>query len=188
MANANTNGSKRSAMATPDDIRELFRRHRTELEWLARFITADPAMAQACVTDACASSELATSVFKEWLLNWARYSTIRSAVQTQRTLVKRLAPKYERNACVHRSHEPLSKESLEFVVEESCLLMNRLDALSRITLVTCGVEGNSVADVAVMLGISRASAQTAYCSALDSVEVLRCQCLAVQRGDLAMSN
>lgn len=188
MVSEYTTGSNREAFATPNDIRELFHRHRTELEWLAHFVTTDKALAEACVSDACASSKSATSIFKEWLANWARYSTIRSAVQTQRSCIKRLAPKYERTGCVHHSHEPLSRESLEFVVEESWLLINRLDVVSRTALVMCGIEGHSIADAAVMMGISRASSQAAYCAALDYIEVLRCQCLAADSGDAAASN
>ncbi len=189
MLNDYTNGSNcRETFATTNDVRGFFYQHRTELEWLAHFVTADRAVAEACVTDACASSESAARIFKEWLPKWARYATIRSAVQTQHSWIKRLAPKYERNACVHRSHEPLSRDSLQFVVEESCLLVRRLDVVCRTALVMCGIEGNSVADAAVMLGITRSSAQAAYCAALDVVEVLRCQYVVFECGEIAMTN
>jgi DNA-directed RNA polymerase specialized sigma24 family protein len=188
MASPHNHENSREEFASASDVREFFHEHRTELQWLAHFISANRAVAEACVSEACALSESATNVFKEWLATWARYSTIRSAVQSQRSLIGHLAPKYQRSACRHSNHQPLSLEALELVVEESEVFISRLDVISRTALVMCGIEGHSLSDVAVMLGISRPSVQGAYCAALDWVEIVRCQCLASETGNAAMCN
>jgi len=167
--------NRRKAFASVRHIRGVFHEHQAELEWLAYFITGDREIAAACVTDACALSESHNNVFQEWVARWARYATIRSAIQTQRARIKQLFPKYDHHDVCSRHYEPLPRKRLELLVTESEVLVVRLDVLSRAALVICGIEGNSIADAALLLGISKANAQAAYRAALDAVDVIRCE-------------
>ena len=46
----------RSGFASYQEVRDVFREFRGELEWLAYFITGDENVAAACVEDACGFS------------------------------------------------------------------------------------------------------------------------------------
>ena len=68
-----------------------------------------------------------------------------------------------------RRHEPLSADLLELFVEESDILVSRLDVISRAVLVICGIEKHSVRDAALLLGVSSACVRAAYCAGLQSL-------------------
>jgi len=181
MAGPQINNKNQRAFASVNDIRAVFHEHRAELEWLAYLITGDRAIAAACVTDACASSESPNSVFAEWLLTWARHTTIRSAIDTQHDRIKQVSVNYDHNA-VQPQQEALTGEVLELVVHRSGVLISKLDVVSRTALVICGVQKSSIADAALMLGVSRTVASAAYSAALDFLEVLRCEHLEHESG------
>jgi DNA-directed RNA polymerase specialized sigma24 family protein len=164
---------KHREFASASDIRDVFHEHRAELEWLAYFITGDRAVAEACVTEACALSESHNSVFVEWLLTWARHATVRSAIEAQRERIKQLTVVYNHPGFIRQVHEPLSNDWVESVVEESDALIAKLDVVCRAALVICGIHGKSVADAALMLGICKGGVQVAYRKALDDLEVTR---------------
>lgn len=159
--------------ASANDIRKVFHEHRVELQWLAYFITGDRAVAEACITDACALSESRSSVFVEWLLTWARHASVHSAIETQRERIKQLTVLYNQPAFIRQVHESLSKDWVELVIEDSDALIVKLDVVCRSALVICGIQGKSVADAAVMLGICKGGVQAAYRKALDGLEATR---------------
>jgi len=170
-----TSIGQRSSLASADDIREVFRENDAELQWIGYFITGDSEAAAACVANACNLSESRNGVFPEWLLTWARYATIRCAIDSERERVKKASSNYCQPRFIRQVHEPLSGEALEFVITESDTLIGRLDVVCRITLVICGVYGKSVADAALMLGISVGGAQAACSAAMNVVEAARHQ-------------
>lgn len=163
----------RSGFASYQEVRNVFREFRGELEWLAYFITGDEHVAAACVEDACGFSESHNPVFEEWLLHWARYATIRSTIEAARSRIQRLSRHYAQAACVHRTHEPLSADLRELFIEESDILVSRLDVISRAVLVICGIEKHSIRDAALLLGVSSACVRAAYCTGLQSLDVLQ---------------
>ena len=163
----------RSGFASYEDVRSVFREFRGQLEWLAYFITGDEDVAAACVEDACGLSQLHNQVFEEWLLHWARYATIRSTIDAVRSRIQQLSRRYDQPACVHGRHEPLSADLLELFVEESDILVSRLDVISRAALVICGIEKHSIREAALFLGVSSACVRAAYCAGLQSLDVLQ---------------
>jgi hypothetical protein len=86
------------------EIGNVFTHYRDELEWLANFLTGDKNVSAACVIDACALAEWESPDFQEWLLEWARVGTIRSAVQIQQRRIAQLSSAYMARPCIHRGH------------------------------------------------------------------------------------
>jgi DNA-directed RNA polymerase specialized sigma24 family protein len=168
-----TRMESRSGFASYEEVRKVFREFRGELEWLAYFITGDQDVAAACVVDARGFSESHNPVFEEWLLHWARYATIRSTIDTVRSRIQQLSRRYAQPACVHGTHEPLSADLLGLFVEESDILVSRLNVISRAALVICGIEKHSIRDAALLLGVNSACVRAAYCAGLQLLDVLQ---------------
>jgi DNA-directed RNA polymerase specialized sigma24 family protein len=162
-------------LATPQHIRETFSRYRTQLEWLAYFITGDEVAAQSCVADACALATSRNQIFEDWLLHWAWHATMGAAIQMLRSRIGYLSPTYEPRVCEPRGHSPLSPDDVQLVLEETHLLVFRLDALSRCALVMFGIERRSSREAAMIMGVSRSNLELAYCAAIESLEVIRCE-------------
>ena len=171
----NTTVQNRSRIASRDEVRRVFSEFRQELEWLAYFITGNHDTAAACVMDACGVSQSHNQVFEEWLLQWARYSTLRSALHSQRARICELSSNYPQPACVHAKHDFLSANLIELLVAESDGLVSQLDLMSRAALMICGVEKHSVAEAALMLGVSSACVRAAYCMGFQCLEVMECE-------------
>ena len=170
-----TGVQNRSRYASDEDVRRVFSRFRAELEWLAYFIAGNQQTAAACVVEACGVSQSNNQVFEEWLLHWARYVTIRAAVQTQRSRMRRLSASYPQPNCAHDKHSLLSVELIELLVAEADNLIIQLDVISRAALIICGIEKHSVAEAALMLGVTSNCVRTAYCIGLQRLEVLQCE-------------
>lgn len=188
MAAAQINSNNRRTFATVSEIRDVFHEHRSELEWLAYFITGDKAIAAACVTEACELSESHRSVFTEWLLTWARHATTRSAIDTQHARIKQVCARYDGTTLSQPRQQPLTEETLEVLTRNSEFLVAKLDVVARSVLVISGMQKHSIADAALMLGVSRAVASAAYRVALDFLEVIRCELIAQESGNPVVCN
>lgn len=171
----------RPGLASVEAVKSTFSRYRNELEWIAYFITGDELMATACVADACALTLSTNTVFEDWLLHWARHATTRAAVQMLGIRIKELARTHEGKSCSHKAHPPLDAEDLELVMSETEYLISKLDVASRCALVLCGIERRRTREVALLVGVPDLTVISAYCSALQALEVLRCERL--QAGD-----
>ena len=169
-------------------IGRIFGNYQEELQWLANFLTGDERLAVACVVDACALAKSQNPDFEEWLLQWARLSTMRSAVEIQHSRIVRLAAVYKRRPCIHGGHKALSEDSFDLVVEESNVLVSRLDVLCRCALVLCGIEKQPAREAAFFLGVDPASVENAYCTALHFLEVIGCEQLQRQDNLAAICN
>ncbi len=156
-------------------IGRVFSQHREELEWLANFLTGDEKIAAACLVDACALAESENSDFDEWLPKCACLATIRSAVQIQQRRIVQLSFAYKQRPCIHGGHTALSSDWSEILVEESSVVIARLDVLCRSALVICGLDKRSAYEAAVLLGIDPAGVEGAYCAAIKSLEVISCE-------------
>ena len=157
------------------DVRMVFAEYREELEWLATLLTGDEKVAQACVIDACSLSESGKFNHREWLLEYARLATVRSAVETQRRRIAELASVYHRRPCLHNGHPTLSMDCLELLVTESDRLIAKMDVLARCAVVICGVEKRSFVEAACLLGIDVTSVESAYCAGFEFLEVIGCE-------------
>lgn len=146
--------------------RGVFTQYREELQWLATFLTGDNTIGQACVIDACALSDSENLPFQEWLLEWARLATIRSAAEMQKQKIAQLCAGPPHKPCIHGGHSGLTAASIEFVAEQSGLLLRKLDVLCRFALVLCGLEKRPVTEAALLLDVDSLSIENAYCAAL----------------------
>jgi hypothetical protein len=156
-------------------IGSVFNQHREELEWLANFLTGDETITAACLVDACALAESENPGRQEWLLKCASLATTRSAVQIQQRRIVQLSFAYKQRPCIHGGHRALSSDWREILVEESSVVIARLDVLCRSALVICGLEKRSADEAAALLGIDPAVVEGAYCAAIKSLEVISCQ-------------
>lgn len=170
------------------NVGAVFSDYHDELEWLATFLTGDEKLGAACVIDACALAESESSGFQEWLLEWARLATIRSAVQIHQRRIAHLSPAYMQRPCIHGGHPALSAASVEHLVENSRWIMTRLDVLCRFALVICGLEKRSAQKAALLLGVDRTSVEGAYCTAIKFLEVIGCEQFRAQNGFAATCN
>ena len=158
-----------------EDVGGVISQYREELEWLANFLTGDEKIAAACVVDACALAESGNSGFQEWLSEWARLATIRSAIQIQQRRIAQLSSAYMQRWCIHGGHTALSSDWREILEEESSILIAKLDVLCRSALVICGLEKRSSHEAALLLGVDRTSVEGAYCAAIKFLEVIGCE-------------
>lgn len=156
-------------------IGKLFREHREGLEWLAQFITGDEKVAAACVIDACTRSEWQNSSSATSLVKKMRIATILSALDTRTSRIAQLSQAHLRQVCMHAGHWALVQDAVELVVQESDLLVARLDVLCRCALVLCGLEKYSVQDAAHLLGIDCKRVENAFCAALEVLDVIGCE-------------
>ncbi len=164
-----------SGLASAEEIRMAFIENKQALTWLAEFLTDDETIASACVIDALSLTERAFEIGKEWLWTWPRYATIHSALDIQRIRIAQLSPVYNRGDCIPAHHGALSQDMVGFVASESSTVRRQLDVLCRFVLILCGVEQRSSGEAALLLGISEQAVAVAYCAALESLEVIRCQ-------------
>ena len=174
--------------AVHESVGGVLIQHREELEWLANFLLGDEKIAEACVVDACALAESVSPGVQDWRLKWACLTMIQSAVQMQQRRITQLAAAYKQRGCIHGGHTALSSDWRDVLVEESSVLIARLDILSRFVLVICGLQKRSTQQAAVLLGIDRASVEGAYCAAIKFLEVIGCEQFQRQNESAAVYN
>ncbi len=165
-------GASEAFYATTDDITRAVTQSRAELDWLAFFLTADGMMAEACIVDACALATRQTYLAQEWLGDWLKRATVRSAIEMQQRRLTALSHAYEKRPCLHYSHEPLAPHVSEVLKQVSAFAKHRMDVLCRFAIVLRGVQGHDASEAASMLNISRRSLDAAYCAALESFALL----------------
>ena len=164
-----------SGVASVEEIRAAFDENKQELIWLAEFLTGDDLMARACVLDACALTQSEYQIGQDWFWTWPRDATIRSILDLLRVRIAQLASVYESRSCFHGQHAPLSPDGIEWVGNHSDAVRLRLDVLCRFVLILCGVEQRSTVETALVLGVNRDAVEAAYCTVLESLEVMMCE-------------
>jgi DNA-directed RNA polymerase specialized sigma24 family protein len=162
----------RSRHASEGEVQEAFNEYREGLDSLALFLTGDPSMAEACIVDARALASTHNHVFEEWLEHWARRATILSAIEMQKASIAQLASGYERCPCPHQEHASIAPEFAGLLKNRGESLIYRTDVLCRCALVLRGIENYSAGEGALMLNISRAAFNGAYCAALQSLAIM----------------
>ena len=177
-----------SGIAGAEGIRTAFIENNQALTWLAEFLTGDEMIASACVIDACNLTEREYEIGQEWFWTWPHNATIHSALDIQRSRIAQLSPVYDRGGCTNEHHAPLSQDMIGFVASESDVIRHKLDVLCRFVLILCGVERQPPGEAALLLGISKHAVDVAYCAALDSLEVIRCQAILESGGWIDMTN
>jgi DNA-directed RNA polymerase specialized sigma24 family protein len=153
--------------ASSHEIQSAFAEQRNSLYWIALLITGDDALADLAVVNASALSANYSSVFRDWLIGWAKYATVRAAVREVRDLISASASYYVDSSSEHSDDDVLSDDqilSLRHVDPRE--IIAALDPLARCALVLRGIQRASLADCALMLDVSRGIVAEAYSQAL----------------------
>jgi DNA-directed RNA polymerase specialized sigma24 family protein len=154
-------------LASSDEIQSAFDEQREYLYWIAVLITGDKALADLAVVNASALSSKYSSVFRDWLNEWAAYATVRAAVREVRDLISASASHYVDSFSEHCADDVLSDDqimSLRHVDPREVIAA--LDPIARCALVLRGIQHASLADCALLLDVSRGIIAGAYSQAL----------------------
>jgi DNA-directed RNA polymerase specialized sigma24 family protein len=153
--------------ASSHEIQSAFAEQRNYLYWLALLVTGDDALADLAVVNASALSANYRGVFRDWLIGWAKYATLRAALREVRDLISASANHYVGSSCEHFDDDVLSDDqimSLRHVDPRE--VAAALDPLARSALVLRGIQHASLADCALLLDVSRGIVAAAYSQAL----------------------
>jgi len=156
-----------SGLASSHEIRSAFAEQRDYLYWIALLITGDSALADLAVVNASTLSANYSSVFRDWLIGWATYATVRAAVREIRDLISASASHYVDSSSEQSDGDVLSGDqimSLRNVDPRD--IIAALDPLARSALVLRGIQHDSIADCALLLDMPRRIVTAAYCQAL----------------------
>lgn len=159
--------SRSERIATADESRMLRDAEHNYVYWIALLITGDPVTAEKCLVDASALSATSSRSFHDWLSRWARSATARLAAASVQSVITPSAARCASWGCEHARHELLSPKEIEFIRQlDPKQIISDLDPLSRAILVMRGVQGFSVSDCALLLGVPGECVTRAYCHAL----------------------
>jgi hypothetical protein len=95
----------------------------------------------------------------------------------QQSRISLLASVHERTSGRQSKHAPLAPVVLDLLYDKPEELGLCLDVLCRAALVLIGIEHYSPGESAQILKISRTAVESAYCVALEFLEVLSCKML-----------
>ena len=156
----------KGSRASSHEIQSVFAEQRNYLYWIALLITGDDALADLAVVNASALSANYSGLFRDWLIGWAKYATVRAAVREVRDLISASASRYVDSSSEHADDDVLSEDqimSLRHVDPRE--IIAALDPLTRCALVLRGIQHASLADCALLLDVSRGIVAGAYSQA-----------------------
>jgi len=153
--------------ASASDITSCFHNEKGTLFRLAFLITGDEAQAEASVINAYEFTLQGKTPFRDWLLEWAKSATVRSAIRTRLDEIRRCESAYKDSYC--DDPEYLCQQTDQQRMAESIwhldpgLAICQFDPFARSVLVLRGALHASVRDCAVQLNVSRESIVAAQC-------------------------
>ena len=154
-------------IASSHEIQSAFAEQHDYLYWIAFLITGDEALADLAVVNASALSANYSSVFRDWLIGWATYATVRAAVREVRDLISASASRFAESSSEHCDDDVLSDDQIRSLRNiDPRDIIAALDPLARSALVLRGVQHASIADCALLLDMPRRIVAVAYCQAL----------------------
>lgn len=157
----------KSDLATPDEIRSAFAEQRGHLYWIALLITGDDTLTDLAVVNASALSANYSSVFRDWLNGWATYATLRAAIREVHGLISASARHLENSSFDHPDGAVFSDDQVASLRQvDPQEIIAALDPLTRSALVLRGIQHASIADSALLLGVSSRVVAVAYGQAL----------------------
>src|SRR6202045_1794210 len=157
----------KSGLASSHEIESAFAGQRDYLYWIALLITGDDALADLAVVNASALSANYSSVFRDWLIGWAKYATVRAAVREVRDLISASASHFADSLSEHRDDDVLSDDQIMSLRQvDPQEIIAALDPVARCALVLRGFQHASLADCALLLDLSRGIVAGAYSQAL----------------------
>ena len=157
----------KGGLASSHEIQAAFADRRDYLYWIALLITGDGALADLAVVNASALSANYSSVFRDWLIGWATYATVRAAVREVRDLISASASYFADSFTEPCDDEVLSDDQIASLRQmDPREIIVALDPLARSALVLRGIQHASIVDCALLLDLSRSIVTAAYCQAL----------------------
>ena len=157
----------KSGLASSHEIQSAFAEQRDYPYWIALLITGDAALADLAVVNASALSANYSSVFRDWLVGWATYATVRAAVREVRDLISASASHYVDSSSELRDDDVLSDDQILALRNvDPRDIVAALDSLARSALVLRGIQHASMGDCALLLDVPRRIVGAAYCQAL----------------------
>jgi DNA-directed RNA polymerase specialized sigma24 family protein len=157
----------KGGLASSHEIQAAFAEQRDYLYWIALLITGDDVLAEQAVVNASALSANYSSVFRDWLIGWAKYATVRAAVREVRDLISTSASYFADSFSEHCDDDVLSDDQIGSLWHiDPREIIAALDPLARSALVLRGIQHTSIADCALLLDVPRRIVATAYCQAL----------------------
>ena len=158
--------------ASAPEIVACFRDQRNLLVRLAFWITADEALAEQAVAQACEITLRGSSPFRDWLLEWAKAATITSAISLHGNALRMCEAKYKDRRCSHLEHpcqldDGRRAASLALILQmDYQKVIAVLDPLCRAVLVLRIAIRSSIKDCSIRLNVSRAAVLAANCQAM----------------------
>jgi len=158
--------------ASAFEIVACFRDQRNLLDKLAFLITADEAMAEQAVAQACEITLQGNSPFRNWLLEWAKSATITAAISLQGDAIRVCEATYKDQRCPHVEHlsqfdDERRAASLALILQmDTQKIIAELDPLCRAILVLRIAIRSSMQDCSLRLNVSRAAVLVANCQAM----------------------
>jgi len=153
--------------ASASDITSCFHNEKETLFRLAFLITGDEAQAQASVINAYELTLQGKTPFRDWLFEWAKSATVRSAIRTQLDEIRRCESAYKDSYYddpEYRSQQTDQQRMAESIWRlDPGLVISELDLFARSILVLRGVVHASARDCAVQLNVSHQSVLAAQC-------------------------
>ncbi len=155
--------------ASASDITSCFHNEKGTLFRLAFLITGDEAQAETSVINAYELTLQGKAPFRDWLFEWAKSATVRSAIWARLDHIREWEREYRDSQWVH--HEPFQPQtfteqqpSAESLLRlDPDLVIAELDPFARAILVLRGILNASVRDCAVQLNVSRGAVLAAQC-------------------------
>lgn len=130
---------------------------------LAYLITGDEAQAKDSIIAAYNLAQQGKTPFRDWLLEWAKCATVRSAIQARLADVRECEDRYKGSDCKQPRHRPpVTRPELPAMTESILhldpeMVIAELDSLARAILVLRGVLRASVRDCSIQLNVSTES-------------------------------
>jgi hypothetical protein len=169
---ASTTAGDARTHASAAEIVACFRDQRNVLDRLAFLITADEAIAELAVAQACEITLQGNSPFRNWLLEWAKAATIAGAISLQGDAIRVCEAMYKDRRCPHVEHlcqfdDERRAASLALILQtDTQTIVTELDPLCRAILVLRIAIRSSIQDCSLRLNVSRAAVLAANCHAM----------------------
>ena len=168
--NAKRNSLNGRDQASISEVLACFRDESDLLFRLALLITGDKATAEQSVVNACDMTVQGHSPFRDWLIEWAKSSTIMSAISKTVGAIRSCEPAYKDLRCLHSEHRAQDNDakrcmSFLFGIDPS-IIIAELDPLARSVLVLRTAIRTSIHDCALRLNVSRSTVLAANCRAM----------------------
>ncbi len=167
--NAKRNVLNGRDQASVSEVVACFRDERDLLFPLALLIAGDKATAEQSVVNACDMTVQGQSPFRDWLTEWAKSSTIMSAISKTVDAIRSCEPAYKDLRCLHSEHRSQgeAERRMSFLAGiDPSIIVAELDPLARSVLVLRTAIGASIQDCALRLNVSRSIVLAANCRAM----------------------